>query len=51
MLREVVETRSTIRELGRFDNYYIDHKTFNIITIIFKQNQILLLKLQVRTYN
>ena len=25
----------TIRELCMFDNYYIDHKTFNITTIIF----------------
>ena len=25
----------TIRELGMFDNYYIDHKTFNIIAVLF----------------
>ena len=24
----------TIKELGMFDNYYIDHKTFNVITIL-----------------
>ena len=24
-----------LRELGMFDNYYIDHITFNIITILF----------------
>ena len=24
----------TIKELDMFDNYYIDHKTFNIITIL-----------------
>ena len=25
----------TIRELGLLDNYYIDHKTFNIIAVLF----------------
>ena len=33
--RELFELDRTIRELGMFDNYYIDHKTFKIITILF----------------
>ena len=32
---EVVETRSNYKKLGMFSNYYIDDKTFNIITLIF----------------
>ena len=31
---EVVETRSNYKKLGMFSNYYIDDKTFNIITLI-----------------
>ena len=32
---EVVETWSNHKKLGMFSNYYIDDKTFNIITLIF----------------
>ena len=35
LCREVVETHQITRELGMFDKYYIDHKTFNIIAILY----------------
>ena len=33
--RKQLRLDRTIRELGMCGNYYIDHKTFNIITILF----------------
>ena len=33
--REALRLYRILRELGMFDNYYIDHITFNIITILF----------------